>query len=95
MIENQVRIDYSKKFLKQLNRAPLEIKIAYRRRFYLFLQDQFHPLLDNHALIGDWSGYRSFDITGDWRVIFYEYIGNNGIKAIIFHIMGTHSQLYK
>lgn len=95
MIENLQRIDYSKKFLKQLKKAPLEIKIAYRRRFAMFLDDPFHPLLDNHALAGDWLGYRSINITGDWRVIFKEYLTEIGKTVIIFHIIGTHSQIYR
>ena len=87
MTENLPRIDYSKKFLKQLKKAPLEIKIAYRRRFSMFLQDPFHPLLDNHALTGNWSGYRSFNVTGDWRGIFKEYVAETGTKGIKFHII--------
>lgn len=95
MIENLQRIDYSRKFLKQLKKAPLEIKLAYKRRFNMFIQNPYHPLLDNHALTGDWLGYRSINVTGDWRAIFVEYLSDAGTKIIIFHIIGTHSQIYK
>lgn len=84
------RIDYSKKFLKQLKKAPLQIQIAFRNRFVRFLKDPFDPVLNNHALTGDYLGKRSINITGDWRAIFSE---ENGV--IIFDLLGTHSQLYK
>lgn len=84
------RIDYSKKFDKQLRKAPLEIKIAFRERLELFLRNPFHPFLNNHALTGKFSGHRSINITGDWRAIFTEMEG-----AVIFELLGTHSQLYK
>ena len=89
MTENLKRIDYSKKFLKQLKKAPLEIKIAYRRRFSMFITDPFHPLLDNHVLTGDWLGYRSINITGNLRVL-YKKDGD----LVMFVKIDSHSNLY-
>ncbi|MCL4366414.1 type II toxin-antitoxin system mRNA interferase toxin, RelE/StbE family [Patescibacteria group bacterium] len=84
------RIDYSKSFDKQLKKAPLSIKIAFRQRLELFIADQFHPQLNNHTLIGKYKGYRSINITGDWRAIYSE-----DKNVVIFELLGTHSQLYK
>ena len=84
------RIDYSKGFNKQLKKAPLSIKIALRQRLGLFIADQFHPQLNNHTLTGKYKGYRSINITGDWRAIYSEEK-----DAGIFELLGTHSQLYK
>ena len=88
------RIDYSKKFIKQLKKAPLEIKIAFRKRFEMFLEDPFNPLFNNHQLSGTLKGYRSINITGDWRAIYIEEKGESEI-VISFEMLGTHSQLYK
>lgn len=89
-----MRISYSRQFSKQLKKAPLNIKIAFRKRLALFIKNQFHPLLNNHALTGRLSGYRSINTTGDWRAIYSERkMGKE--KIIIFEAMGTHSQLYK
>jgi addiction module RelE/StbE family toxin len=88
------RIDYSKKFLKQLKKSPIEIKIAFRKRLELFIENPFHPQLNNHALAGKFSGYRSINVTGDWRAIFSEY-EDKDTPIVIFEIIGTHSQLYK
>ncbi len=86
----QTKIDFSNRFDKYLRKAPLGIKIDFRERLTLFIQDPFHPLLNNHALAGQYRGYRSINITGDWRAIYREIDG-----IILFDVLGTHSQLYK
>lgn len=88
------RIDYDKNFLKQLKKAPLEIKKAFAERFKLFLKEPFHSLLNNHSLTGNYSDSRSINITGDWRAIYSESKDEEGVETIIFHFLGTHSQLY-
>lgn len=95
MIKSPPSIDYSKKFDKELKKAPLETKIAFRNRLELFLEEPNHPQLNNHKLSGKLTGYRSINITGDWRALYSEYIDENENKSIIFEMIGTHSQLYK
>ncbi|HBQ51065.1 hypothetical protein A3B42_03610 [Candidatus Daviesbacteria bacterium RIFCSPLOWO2_01_FULL_38_10] len=94
MIKNPPRIDYSNKFDKQLKKAPLEIKIAFKQRLSLFLEDPAHPQLKNHKLTGQLSDYKSINITGDWRAIYSESEDESGEKIIIFEVLGTHSELY-
>lgn len=89
------KVDYSKKFSKQFRKAPLEIKIAFKERFTLFVSDPTHPKLNSHQLIGKYSGLKSINITGDWRAIFQEIGDIEGHLTIIFLFLGTHSQLYK
>ena len=89
MEKNQERIDFSKKFDKQLKKAPQEIVDAFRKRLNLFTQNPNDPQLHNHALTGNFKGYRSINITGDWRALFTETK-----TRIIFQLLGTHSQLY-
>jgi mRNA-degrading endonuclease YafQ of YafQ-DinJ toxin-antitoxin module len=83
MRKNIKRIDYSRNFLKQLKKSPLEIKIAFKKRLELFLKEPFHPQLNNHPLTGKYSNYRSINITGDGRAIFSEFEDASG-KAVIF-----------
>ena len=52
MTKNLIKVNYSRLFEKQLKKAPLSIKIAYRKRREIFLQNQFHPQLNNHQLTG-------------------------------------------
>jgi len=87
------RIDYTNIFLKQLKKAPLEIKKAFKNRFVLFLKDEYCPTLRNHQLTDTLKSYRSINITGDWRALYSEYtLGSK--RIIVFEMLGTHSQLY-
>lgn len=86
------RIDYSKSFIKNLRKSPLKIRKAFQERLRIFIDDKFHPFLNNHALMGEYQGYRSINVTGDWRAIFQEFEGG---ELIYFDILDTHSNLYK
>lgn len=88
-------INFAKRFSKQYDKAPSQIKEAAKNRLELFKQDLYHPLLNNHALTGKYSGQRSINITGDWRAIYSESEGEEGEKLVTFELLGTHSQLYK
>lgn len=92
MKKNKLKIDFSKRFDKQLRKVPRHVKIEFKRRFAIFIQNPNHYLLNNHALRGKLKGFRSINITGDWRVIYREI--EKG-KLIFFDALGTHSQLYK
>lgn len=94
MIKKPTRIDYTKLFDKNLKKSPLEIKIAFRKKLALFLLDPYIPQLNNHALTGSYKGYRSINITGDWRAL-YSQRRDGDISIILFEILGTHAQLYK
>lgn len=86
-----MRIEYSRRFLKEIKKCPDNIIQVFQERLELFIENKFHTLLNNHALTGQWKGYRSINITGDWRAVFQE--SKDG--AIIYFIaIGTHSQLY-
>ena len=87
---NLVSVDFGNKFKKQLKKAPIEIKRAFVTRLQLFKQNLLHPQLNNHQLSGKLKGFRSINVTGDWRAIYSEHKG-----VIIFEMIGTHSLLYK
>lgn len=89
-----MRVDFTKKFIKRLKIIPAKIRTAFRNRYELFISEPFHPLLNNHALTGEYSGRRSIDVTGDWRVIFSEYQSDKE-KIVVFELINTHSELYK
>lgn len=77
-------------FKKRIPRLPFKIKRALTERLRLFATTPHHPLLDNHSLSGSWRGYRSINITGDWRVI-YEPIGTDIARLVE---VDTHHNLY-
>ncbi len=85
-----MRVLFHKKFKKQVVKYPF-LKIQIDERIILFLDDPFHPLLNNHPLTGKWTGYRSVNITGDYRAV-YELVEED---VAFFVDMDTHSKLYK
>jgi len=86
------RIDYSDTFKKDLKKSSSKIKIAFRERLRMFSENKYNPKLNNHKLIGKFKGYRSINLSGDWRAIFREL--NDG-QVIYFDMIGTHSRLYR
>ena len=85
-------IRYSKDFSKKYNNVGDKIVEAVDKRISLFVEDKFHPLLNNHILHGEFEGCRSINITGDYRIIFRE---NKNGDIIFFLLLGTHGELYK
>lgn len=90
---NNPRIEFTNLFNRQRKESPLLIKIAFREAFELFLHDPRHPALRNHQLQGKFAGYRSIDITDDWRAM-YKEIRSGETIVIYFSALGTHKQLY-
>jgi addiction module RelE/StbE family toxin len=86
-----MQVKFSRKFSKQYDKAQENIRASFDERLKLFLHAQFHPLLKNHPLTGQWRGFRSINITGDWRAVFEE---RERDAVIYFVTIGTHSQLY-
>jgi addiction module RelE/StbE family toxin len=91
--EETLRIEYTVLFKSLLRKAPLEIKIAFKESRELFSDNPNHPSLRNHKLREKYAGFRSIDVTDDWRALFKIHKDKSKI-TITFHILGTHSQLY-
>jgi len=91
-INNRI-IEYSDRFIKQLTAVPDTVKAAFRDTIILFTTDPHHKSLRNHPLHGKLAGYRSIDITEDWRAVFREKQAGEGTVAYFYKI-GTHRQLY-
>lgn len=86
-----MQIEYSKKFIKEFKKCPVNVKTNFKARLEIFINDQYNSILNNHPLIGELRNYRSININGDWRAIFEEVDGG---QIIYFVAIGTHSQLY-
>jgi addiction module RelE/StbE family toxin len=88
-MKNEPRIEFTPLFNKQRKAAPLEIKQAFRDALDLFAENPNHQALRNHSLTGKYAGFRSIDVTGDWRALY-----RTESECIIFVEIGTHPQLY-
>ncbi len=84
-------IERTKQFLKQYKKLPLKLQDKVTDRLEEFTTNQFSERLNNHALSGNFLGYRSINITGDVRVVYYH---REDGTVVIFAFIGTHSQLY-
>ncbi len=59
-------------FKKKSEKLPKKVKRALAECLALFISDPHHQLLNNHQLDGSRRHQRSFNVTGDRRVIFEE-----------------------
>ena len=80
----------SKKFDKQFSKLPKSIQQKAISRIGVFIEDPFNPLLNNHALHGDYAEYRSINITANIRAVYKE----NPKGFCYFIAIGSHSELY-
>ncbi len=90
-----MKINFTKEFTRLYRKADPKIKNAVIKRLETFSKDPFNATLNNHALLGNYQGFRSINITGDWRAIYSENKTENGLVLITFKSLGTHSMLYK
>lgn len=88
---NRVTVKLHKDFEKQLAKLPKKRRDKVVDTIELFLDDSTKPSLRNHALTGEWAGYRSISAGGDLRLHF-EVLDSN---VVYFVAVGTHSQLHK
>ena len=83
-------IEFSRSFIKQFEKLKPNQKQKFYDKLHIFEKDPYSRILRNHALKGKYTGYRSIDIAGDLRALYYI----DGEKIVIFAFIGTHSQLY-
>ena len=81
-----MKVNYTKTFAKHYDKADAKIQKAFKERIKLFQKDPLNPLLRNHLLKGNYKGYRSINITGDWRALYSE-IQNDTDIIITFEMI--------
>jgi len=86
-----MKVYFGKSFDKKYLKLPSNIRQKAIERIALFSVHPFDPILNNHALSGEYKGYRSINITGDLRAL-YEPISK---ERAFFISIDSHSNLYK
>ena len=86
-----MRIQFHRNFEKQYKKLPLVVQSKFLKRIEIFLKDEFNPVLNNHALKGKYQGYRSLNVTGDFRAVYKR----KSKKRAIFIAIDKHSHLYQ
>ena len=83
-------ITFSKIFKKSFKKKDNFVQKKALERIQLFRENSNNILLNNHKLHGEYFGFRSINITGNYRAIFKYSDKNN----IVFTDIGTHTELY-
>ena len=79
-----------KHFEKRYSKCPRKVQDAFKEKRNLFLENIDNPLLGVHMLHGEYKGYKSFNVTGDIRVLYKEVKE----EVFLFVDIGSHSELY-
>lgn len=85
-----MRVVFHRNFEKRYKKLRPREKKRFKERKDIFIQDPYHPALNNHPLQGKYKGYRSINISGDLRAV-YQLINND---IAYFVALDTHSNLY-
>lgn len=80
----------TKHFQKRVSKLPKSVKIKLADRIHIFIDEPKNIVLGNHKLHGKYSGYRSINVTGNYRMI-YEELPDGSVRLID---VGTHGELY-
>ena len=83
--------DYTKSFEKMFIKLKNKQQIAAYGAVELFLKDPTSPKLRNHALKGEYKGFRSISAGGDLRLHFMII----DPTRVLFVAVGSHAQLYE
>lgn len=84
---------YDPAFIQSLKKANVRIRKSFRNAIYIFAKDPNSPELNNHSLQREYAGFRSIDITSDWRAIYIEK--TEGLDRVAYFVaLGMHDMLY-
>ena len=87
-------IKYSPDFFKKLKKVDIRIRKSVKERILLFSKNPDDSELNSHSLKREYKGYRSINITEDWRAL-YKEIEEGEDTVAYFSLLGTHRELYK
>ena len=86
-------IQYNPGFLDKLKSVNVRVRKSFHEKINLFRKDPSNARLRNHALEGVYIGFKSIDITNDYRAI-YEEVAIGEETIAYFTLLGTHKELY-
>ena len=85
-----MQLDRDRVFDRQFKKLHEELREKLRERVHLLSIDEFSPLLKNHKVSPPFEGYRSINITGDWRLVYKKL----GPDSYYLRAVSTHHQLF-
>ena len=88
-----MKIRYDPDFIRKVKKLDVRIRKSLKENLAIFIADPMSPQFDNHALRGEYAGYRSIDITSDYRALYQEKLEREEV-VVFFVAIGTHKELY-
>ena len=89
-----MKVVFSKNFIRLYKRVNVRIRKRVDEQIDIFEKNPKDLGLRNHKLHNEWAGYRSIDVTNDYRAIF-EIVHEGGETYAYFIDLGTHDELYE
>lgn len=89
-----MKVRYSADFYKKYKKLNVRIRRNLDEKVEIFIRDPHALELDNHSLKRQWKGFRSIDITADYRAVYKELLIGDEVVAY-FVTAGTHNELYR
>ncbi len=89
-----MKVKFSKDFIKIYKKLNVRIRNEINKKIETFEVNSNEIGLRNHPLHSEWEGFRSIDITNDYRAI-YQEVSAGGEVAAYFVDLGTHEELYR
>ncbi len=89
-----MKVYFDAEFYRRYKKADVRIQKSVDERIRIFRKNPMDPQLNNHPLRKPYQGYRSIDLTADYRAIYKERPQEKEIIAY-FTGLGNHKQLYK
>mgnify|MGYP001590757849 CR=1 FL=1 len=76
-----IRIIYGDSFIRSARKLPSHIKQKLADLLSILSQNPFHKFLHTKYLVGELTGFFSFRVTRDWRVVF-QFVEPEIIKLV-------------
>lgn len=96
MESKPLKVSYSKQFVRDLNLAKRHPNVLIGTKYITAIHCLLNRLplpesYQDHALSGEWKGYRDCHIQGD-LVLIYQYVIHDEFDELKFARLNTHSQ---
>lgn len=89
-----MKVIFNKDFHRQYKKVDVRIQNSVDERMRIFRRNPKDLELNNHALKKEWEGYKSIDITSDFRAVYKEMdLGEDTVAYFV--ALDTHDKLYK
>lgn len=89
-----MKVYFDAEFYRRYKKVDVRIQKSVDERIRIFRKNPIDPQLNNHPLHEPYQGYRSIDITADYRAI-YEEFQEDDEEIVYFTTIGTHEELYQ